>query len=73
MLTSDKKLRDIHTNPDVYRVICEHLDNYPEKEPTTWKTCMGMSVKQLLMFMTEEMFSQDQRKALIEALDAIET
>lgn len=73
MLTSDKKLRDIHTNPEVYKVICEHLDNYPEKEPTTWKTCMGMSMKQLLMFMTEEMFNQDQRKALIEALDAIET
>ena len=73
MATSDKKLREIHTNPEVYKVICEHMDNYPEKEPTTWKTCMGMSIKQLFMFMTEEQMSQEQRAAMVAALDAIET
>ena len=72
MATSDKKLREINSNPDVYKTICEFMDNYPEKEPTTWKTCMGMSIKQLFMFMTPEQLSQEKRAALVAALDAID-
>lgn len=73
MATSDKKLREINSNPEVYKTICEHMDNYPEKEPTTWKTCMGMTIKQLFNFMDINEFTQAQRDALCAALDAIET
>lgn len=72
MATSDKKLREINSNPEVYKVICEYMDNYPETEPTTWKTCMGMTIKQLFMFMTEEQLSSAKRAELVAALDAID-
>ena len=72
MATSDKKLREINSNPQVFETICKHMDNYPVNEPNIWRTCMGMSIKQLFSFMTEEQMNQEQRQALIDALDAID-